>query len=95
MSLIGWLIFGAIVGGAAVAFWDEIKDWVRSISYKLRAGFRMYIEKISDTQHKIIIENESIQISASEVPEEILRKAVKNRKVDITQEAKRAGVLEI
>lgn len=93
--MLEWIILGAIFGGIAATFWDEIKNWVRKISYKLKAGFRMFIEKTSDTQHRIIIENESHQISASDVPAEILSKAVKNRKVDITQEARRAGVLEV
>jgi hypothetical protein len=28
MSLLGWIIFSLIVGGALVAFWDSIRNWL-------------------------------------------------------------------
>jgi hypothetical protein len=92
--LLEWIILGAIAGSLAVAFWDQIKDWIRNISYKLKRTSKMFIEKLTGNKHKIIVEGETMVVEASDVPEEIRRKA-KYIPVDITAEAKRAGILQI
>ena len=92
--MLEWIILGAVLGGLTVAFWDEIKGWVRTLSYKIKKYSRMYIQKLSGNRHQIIIEGETKVVDASEVPEEIRKKA-KYSPVDITAEAKRAGLLEL
>lgn len=93
--MLEWIILGAILGGAAVAFWDEIKKWVRNMAYKVKAYSKMFIQKISGSSYKVMIEGETRIISASEVPEDIRKRASYSYQTDITTEAKRAGILQL
>jgi hypothetical protein len=46
MDVIVWIILGAIAGAAAVAFWDELKDWANNLAGILLDAIDMAVEVI-------------------------------------------------
>ncbi|WP_274362824.1 hypothetical protein [Paenibacillus thermotolerans] len=91
--LIEWVIIGLLAGAALSAFWENIKNWIKGISYKIKSWSRMYIRKYNNRQQIITIESETRIVDESEVPEEIRARTYENK--DITQKAKQLGVLQL
>jgi hypothetical protein len=87
-----WLLLGLVAGAVVLSvFWDDIKNWLSRISYKISSYSRLFIRKLSGGKQELKIEEETRIVDESEVPEEIRAKSSQFR--DITSVAKQKGVL--